>query len=133
MDNHFNWSMNKNKVLSLATPAPIFGGNPNFLSNTGIIQVGESVGSFWGLVRLGVWTPAEAAEAAKFASYRGGKPILPGDLKYLDVNGDYQINDADRVIIGDNNPDGWGGFFNNLRYKNWDFYLNCNIPMAMMC
>jgi len=119
----FNWSMNKNKVLSLATPAPIFGGNPNFLSNTGIIKVGESVGSFWGLVRLGVWTPAEAAEAAKFASYRGGKPILPGDLKYLDVNGDYQINDADRVIIGDNNPDGWGGFFNNLKYKNWDFVL----------
>ncbi len=119
----FNISMNRNKVLSLATPAPIFGGNPNFLSNTGIIQVGESVGSFWGLVRLGVWTPAEAAEAAKFASYRGGKPILPGDLKYLDVNGDYQINDADRIIIGNGNPDGWGGFFNDFKYKNWDFLI----------
>ena len=32
----FNISMNRNKVLSLATPAPIYSGNPNFLSNTGI-------------------------------------------------------------------------------------------------
>ncbi|HWJ90218.1 MAG TPA: TonB-dependent receptor [Flavisolibacter sp.] len=116
----FNISMNKNKVLSLATPAPIFGGNPNFLSNTGIIKVGEPVGSFWGLVRLGVWTQAEAAEAAKYASYRGGKPILPGDIKYLDVNHDYQINDADRVIIGHGSPKGWGGFLNNFRYGNFE-------------
>jgi TonB-linked SusC/RagA family outer membrane protein len=119
----FNISMNRNKVLALATPAPIFSGNPNFLSNTGIIQVGKPVASFWGLVRLGVWTEAEAAEAAKYASYRGGKPILPGDLKYLDVNGDYQINDADRVIIGNGSPKGWGGFFNNFRYKNFELLI----------
>ena len=119
----FNISMNRNKVLALATPAPIFSGNPNFLSNTGIIQVGKPVASFWGLVRLGVWTEAEAAEAARFASYRGGKPILPGDLKYLDVNGDYQINDADRVIIGNGSPKGWGGFFNNFRYKNLELLI----------
>ncbi len=119
----FNISMNRNEVLSLATPAPIFSGNPNFLSNTGIIKVGEPVASFWGLVRLGVWTPAEAAEARKFASYRGGKPILPGDLKYLDVNGDYKINDDDRVIIGNGSAKGWGGFFNNFKYKNFDLVI----------
>jgi hypothetical protein len=113
--------MNRNKVLSLATPADIFGvGNPGFTNETGIIRVGEQVGSFWGLVRQGVWTAAEAAEAAKFASYRGGKPILPGDIKYLDVNKDYIINDADRMIIGNGNPKAWGGFFNTFRYKRWD-------------
>jgi len=119
----FNISMNRNKVLSLATPAPIFSGNPNFLSNTGIIKVGEPVGSFWGLIRLGVWTEAERAEAAKFASYRGGKPILPGDIKYLDVNGDYAINDADRVILGNGSPKGWGSFVNNFRYKQFDLLI----------
>lgn len=119
----FNISMNRNKVLSLATPAPIFSGNPNFLSNTGIIKVGEPVGSFYGLVRLGVWTEAERAEAAKFTSYRGGKPILPGDLKYLDVDGNYAINDADRVIIGHGSPKGWGSFLNNFRYRQFDFLV----------
>jgi TonB-linked SusC/RagA family outer membrane protein len=119
----FNISFNKNKVLSLATPAPIFSGNPNFLSNTGIIQVGQPVGSFWGLIREGVWTEAERAEAAKYASYRGGKPILPGDLKYKDVTPDYAINDLDRVIIGNGNPKGWGSFSNDFSYKNFDLLI----------
>ncbi|AXY75422.1 TonB-dependent receptor [Paraflavitalea soli] len=117
----FNISLNKNKVLALATPADIFGvGNPNFTNQTGIIRVGEPVGSFWGLTRLGTWATKDAAEAAKFSnsSYRGGKPILPGDIRYLDVNGDYAINDADRSIIGNGNPDGWGSFFNTFKYKN---------------
>jgi hypothetical protein len=120
----FNISMNKNEVLSLATPADIFGtGGPNFTNQTNVIRVGESVGSFWGLVRLGVWTEAEAAEAAKFASYRGGKPILPGDIKYLDVDGDYAINDNDRMIIGNGNPDAWGGFFNSFKYRNFELLV----------
>jgi TonB-linked SusC/RagA family outer membrane protein len=121
----FNISMNQNKVLSLATPAPIFGvGNPGFTNQTGIIRVGDPVGSYWGLVRLGTWSDKEAAEAAKFTSYRGGKGMLPGDVKYLDVNGDYVINDADRMIIGNAYPDAWGSFINNLRYKQFDLVVD---------
>lgn len=117
----FNISFNKNKVLSLATPADVFAvGGPNFTNQTNIIRIGEPVGSFWGLVREGTWSTAEAAEAAKFKDYRGGKPILPGDIKYRDVNGDYAINDADRMIIGNGNPKGWGAFSNTFRYKDLD-------------
>lgn len=117
----FNISLNRNKVLSLATPSDIFGvGGPNFTNQTNVIRVGEPVGSFWGLVRLGTWSEAEQEEAAKFASYRNGLPMLPGDVKYLDVNGDYAINDADRMIIGNGNPKGWGAFLNSFRYKNFD-------------
>ncbi len=120
----FNISGNRNKVLELATPAPIFGvGNPNFTNQTGIIRVGDPVGSYWGLVRLGTWGTDEAAEAAKF-NYRGGKPVLPGDIKYLDVNGDYLINDADRMIIGNAYPDFYGSLINTFRYKNFDLTLD---------
>jgi len=120
----FNISMNRNKVLELATPADIFGvGNPGFTNETGIIRVGEPVGSFWGLKRLGTWSEAERAEAAKY-TYRGGKPLLPGDVKYLDVNGDFAINDDDRMIIGNGNPKGWGAFINNFRYKSWELLLD---------
>jgi TonB-dependent starch-binding outer membrane protein SusC len=121
----FNVSMNRNEILTLATPAPIFGvGNPSFTNQTGIIRVGDPVGSFWGLVRLGTWSEKEAAEAAQFSSYRGGKPMLPGDIKYLDVNGDKIINDADRMIIGNGNPDAWGAFINNFRYKNLELIVD---------
>jgi TonB-linked SusC/RagA family outer membrane protein len=119
----FNISVNRNKVLSLATPADIFGvGNPSFTNETGIIRVGEAVGSFWGLNRLGTWSEAERAEAAKY-TYRGGKTLLPGDIKYQDVNGDYAINDADRMIIGNGSPKAWGSFVNTFKYKNLDLLL----------
>ena len=49
--------------------------------------------------------------------------MLPGDIKYLDVNGDKKINDADRMIIGNGSPDAWGAFTNSLRFKNLDFTL----------
>ncbi|WP_339925597.1 TonB-dependent receptor [uncultured Cyclobacterium sp.] len=121
----FNFSANKNKVLSLATPADIFGvGGPNFTNQTNIIRIGEPVGSFWGLERLGVWSEAERAEAAEYVSYRNGLTILPGDIKYLDVNGDKAINDTDRMIIGNGNPKFWGALANNVTYKNWDLAID---------
>ncbi|HEX8532522.1 MAG TPA: SusC/RagA family TonB-linked outer membrane protein, partial [Cytophagales bacterium] len=121
----FNISLNRNKVLSLATPADIFGvGGPNFTNQTSVIRVGEPVGAFWGLVRLGVWGTAEADEAAKFRSYRNGLTILPGDIKYLDVNGDYAITDADRMIIGNGTPKAWGSFINTFRFHNLELVVD---------
>ncbi|WP_460636736.1 SusC/RagA family TonB-linked outer membrane protein [Larkinella harenae] len=120
----FNLSMNRNKVLSLATPSDIFNvGGPNFTNPTNIIRIGEPVGSFWGLTRLGTWSEAEREEAAKFTSYRNNLTILPGDIKYLDRNGDKIINDADRSIIGNGSPRGWGAFTNTFRLKNFDATL----------
>ena len=120
----FNISFNKNKVLSLATPSDIFNvGGPNFTNPTNIIRVGEPVGSFWGLTRLGTWGTDEADEAAKFVSYRNGLTILPGDIKYLDVNGDYAITDADRKIIGNGSPKAWGALTNTVTFKNLDLTL----------
>jgi TonB-linked SusC/RagA family outer membrane protein len=117
----FNISFNRNKVLSLATPSDIFNvGGPNFTNPTNVIRVGEPVGAFWGLTRVGVWSEAEREEAAKFVSYRNGLTMLPGDIKYLDVNGDKAITDADRSVIGNGSPKSWGAFTNTFRYKNFD-------------
>lgn len=120
----FNISFNRNKVLSLATPSDIFNvGGPNFTNPTNVIRIGEPVGSFWGLTRLGVWSESEREEAAKYTSYRNGLTILPGDIKYLDVNGDKAITDADRSIIGNGSPKSWGAMTNTFRYNNFDLTL----------
>ncbi|GAB4029343.1 TonB-dependent receptor [Spirosoma jeollabukense] len=120
----FNISLNRNKVLSLATPSDIFGvGGPNFTNQTNIIRIGEPVGSFWGLTRLGTWSEAERDQAAQFTSYRNGLTLLPGDIKYLDVNGDKAITDADRSIIGNGSPKGWGALTNNFKLGNFDATL----------
>jgi TonB-linked SusC/RagA family outer membrane protein len=121
---NFNLSLNRNKVLTLATPADIFNvGGPNFTNPTNVIRIGEPVGSFWGLTRLGVWSEAEREEAARFRSYRNNLTVLPGDIKYLDVNGDFAITDADRSIIGNGSPLAWGAMTNTVRFKNFDMTL----------
>jgi outer membrane receptor protein involved in Fe transport len=118
---NFNLSLNRNKVLTLATPADIFNvGGPNFTNPTNVIRIGQPVGSFWGLTRLGVWSEAERETAAKFRSYRNNLTILPGDIKYLDVNGDFAITDADRSIIGNGSPLAWGAMTNTVRYRRLD-------------
>lgn len=120
----FNISMNRNKILSLATPSDIFGiGGPNFTNPTNIIRVGEAAGSFWGLTRLGTWSEAEIQQAAKFVSYRNNLKILPGDVKYLDVNGDNIINDKDRQIIGNGSPKAWGSLLNTFKYRSLDLTI----------
>ena len=72
---------------------------------------------------MGVWSEAEREEAAKYTSYRNGLTILPGDIKYLDVNGDKAITDADRSIIGNGSPKSWGAMSNTFRYNNFDLTL----------
>ncbi len=122
---NFNISFNQNKVLSLATPSDIFNvGGPNFTNPTNIIRIGQPVGAFWGLTRLGIWSEAEREEAAKFTSYRNGLTILPGDIKYKDFNGDKAITDADRSIIGNGSPKFWGTLSNTFKYSRFDLTID---------
>jgi TonB-linked SusC/RagA family outer membrane protein len=117
----FNISFNRSKVLSLATPSDIFNvGGPSITNATSIIRIGQPAGAFWGLTRLGTWSEAERDQAAKFTTYRGAFKMLPGDIKYKDVNGDNAITDADRSIIGNGSPKGWGTLANTVRYGNFD-------------
>lgn len=54
-----------------------------------------------------------------------GKDVA-GELKYVDLNHDYEINEKDRTIIGDPNPDFTASMNIIIRYKNLDFsaFLN---------
>ena len=113
----FNISFLQNRILKLgAANDDIFPG-PNFLNQTNVLRVGQPVGSFFGLQRLGTWGTAEADEAKKYG-------LLPGDLKFQDQNGDGQINDQDRVLLGKNIPTGFGTFINNFRYKGFDLLVD---------
>ena len=48
---------------------------------------------------------------------------LPGDIKYVDQNGDGIINDMDRVYLGDPFPHMNFAVNVDLRYKKWDFSM----------
>lgn len=113
---NFNWTTNfifttnKNEVLKLNDGnADIFPG-PNFLGQNFVIRVGEPIGSFYGMTRLGTYSDKEADLAAEHG-------LKVGDRKYI-----YNADGSNYYsIIGQAYPKWTGTFSSSMRYKNWDF------------
>ena len=49
-----------------------------------------------------------------------------GDVHFIDQNGDGEISELDKVIIGDPNPDVYGNIFASVGYKHFKLDLNFN-------
>lgn len=99
-----NISKNVNKILFLADSSSTAGYSAENVTSTNIIQEGQSLGAFFGLRFLGV-DPAT------------------GDAIYNDLNGDGAITTDDATVIGNPNPDWFGGITNRLTYKNFDLSI----------
>ncbi len=82
-------------------------------------QRGSNVLAQWGYVAEGLFS--SAAEIAKSAVPFDKSTVLPGDIKYKDMNGDGIINAYDEVKIGDGDVPylTWGGGF-NLTWKQFN-------------
>lgn len=78
-----------------------------------ITQVGSPANLFYGYRTNGVYaTDAAAAQDNLSTRSTATGNLLPfkgGDIKFSDVNGDKIIDDKDRQVIGDPNPDFFGG------------------------
>lgn len=112
---NFNISFNRNKILALgenSTPMVLSGSA--FSGMQKINQIGKPVFSFYGYQYDGVYLNQAAIDADP-AHYAGAKP---GDGRYKDVDGNGQLNENDRTIIGNPNPDFIWGFTNRFSYKN---------------
>ena len=81
-----------------------------------ITRVGENPYQFYGLETLGVYSTSEEANTADLKNYQGNS-YRAGDMKYQNINSDEIIDENDKVIIGDPNPDFYGGIFTSFRYK----------------
>ena len=120
-----NASYNKNKVGSIPTEDGIIHGATNSLYNNSEefyrAADGHPIGYFWGYKTNGIFqTNAEAQNAT--VTPLQSKPVA-GDMKYVDVNGDGKITEADKTDIGDPNPDLMYGLTISLEYKAFDFSL----------
>jgi len=119
-----NFASNKNTVLSLGGATQIFAGEvANIGQNltSGIIKVGEPLGSFYGYVTNGLYQ--STGEITDLVDPQAKKP---GDRKYLDLNNDKQINDNDRTIIGSAQPKYIGGLNNTFTYHGFELTVFLN-------
>ena len=57
------------------------------------------------------------------AYFKAGDPI------WVDVNGDYIIDEKDKVIVGNSQPRMTGGISINLRYKAFSINTNCSFTL----
>jgi TonB-linked SusC/RagA family outer membrane protein len=111
----FNFSRNRNEVTTLATDTDVN------LGSGLILREGQPIGTFYGYQFEGIFqSDEEAAESAVFVTQQSGpNQAKAGDRKYKDVVEDGVINEADRTILGNAQPDFTWGLNNNIGYKNF--------------
>jgi TonB-linked SusC/RagA family outer membrane protein len=87
--------------------------------------VGENIGTWTGYKVDGLYDSWAEIEASSISTING-RDLVPGDPKYVDLNGDGEINLSDIDIIADTQPLFYGGLYNNIKYKNFgfSFFLN---------
>jgi hypothetical protein len=85
-----------NDVEALLENQPIPAGRVNTNVNATSTAVGHPVGAFYMLKQEGIFQTPEDV----FTHASQGSPVRPGDVKYLDVNGDGVIDQNDRVFAG---------------------------------
>lgn len=118
---NFNVSTLENEVTEVNGTAFIEGGGFGVGQPAAArMEVGMPLGYFYGYKTDGIFQNAQ--EVANHPSQSAlGAEAMPGDIRYVDVNGDGAIDANDRTYIGDPIPDVTLGFNLSLNYKNFDF------------
>ena len=121
----FQWELGfsvghyKNKVLALDEDsyiASVYGGEVATME-------GYPVGVFWGYKTDGVIASQREIDEMENPLYQldateTPQYFKPGDVKFVNIAGeDGLINDKDKTIIGDPNPDIYGNIFTTFSYK----------------
>lgn len=119
----FNISTYKNKMTSIGTGNPITGGTYQGGNSATRTEVGESIGYFYGYKTAGLFQTKE--EIDNWAVQRGtdNSGLEPGDLKFVDVNGDGVVNGDDRTKRGSPDPDFLYGLNLGVNYKHWELNM----------
>ena len=127
----WNMAYNHNEVTEVKSNQTYNnGGNDLLAQNTGYMarfEEGHPIGYFWGYKTEGVMQNEADVQAyldknckGNAANSKQGTDIKPGDLKFVDVNGDGVINDDDKTELGNPHPDVTMGISLGASYKGFD-------------
>ena len=88
---------------------------------------GQPIGYFWGYKTAGIFQDTQEIDEWRAA----GNGILqsnvqPGDVRFVDRNHDGQINNKDKVNLGNGTPDFTLGLNLGFVYKGFDFSIVAN-------
>jgi TonB-linked SusC/RagA family outer membrane protein len=127
---NINGSYNKNEVTQIDNTEGIIHGATDVLSQGTSefyrLQVGYPMGFFYGYKADGIFQNWDEVNAYT----KDGQAIIPGaqpgDVRFVDINGDGKINEDDKTMIGCGWPKYKLGFSINLGYKGFDFLVTAS-------
>lgn len=120
----------KNEVTALPGGKSL---ETNLYGATILTEVGQPVGVFYGYKTEGVFTTqAQADNAALYqVNERGQREYFAaGDMHFADLDGNHVIDEADRTVIGDPNPDIYGNIYTRLVWKQWTLNATMNYSLG---
>ncbi|HEX8328935.1 MAG TPA: TonB-dependent receptor [Hymenobacter sp.] len=100
--------------------------SPTFQSAPATVgQAGLPLGAFYLIKANGIFQSQEEVDAHNKNGVKIQPNAKPGDIRFVDYNGDGQISAADRQLLGDPTPKFSYGFGSNLAWKGLDlsFYF----------
>lgn len=127
-----NIAYNHNEVGNIPTKDGIIHGTSNMLYDNSEefyrAENGHAIGYFWGYKTAGIFQNQQEIDdwVAAGNGVLQGASVVPGDVKYYDIDHDGQIGEADKVDLGNGIPDITYGFNVALFYKDFDFALTAN-------
>ena len=95
-------------------------------------QVGTAAGVFYGYKTQGVYaTQAEAdADGYYLVNDKDQREYFgAGDMRFVDRDKNGVIDERDRFVIGDPNPDVYGNIYTRVSWKNWS--LNATVRYSL--
>ena len=115
----FMWQSNLNFAWQKDKIEELSNGKEDDINNAWFI--GESISVYYGYENAGLWQESDAEEMQKFND--NGEKFSAGMVRPVDQNGDYKINEEDRVILGNQNPRLTAGWTNTLSWKGLELTL----------
>lgn len=119
----FNIARNKNEVTRLGNAAGFIQSESSIISQgtdpVWRVETGYPVGFFYGYETAGIFQNQQ-----QITDWQGGflqSNPQPGDVIFVDTNGDGSVTPDDKTMIGNPHPDFNIGFGFNFGYKGFDF------------
>ena len=130
LQNGFTWESTVNAAYQKDEIVELAYGKNDMVDNSWFI--GQSLGVYYGVQGDGLWqdTPEDLAEMEKFNA--NGHDFSPGSVRPVDQNGDYIIDDEDRVILGQKSPKWTFGWTNNFSWKGIELGITMYGRMGYM-
>ena len=109
---------NKNEILDLNSETPMY---INQIGNSYVtmLKAGYPINVFYGYVTDGIFQNQK--EVDMHATQVGA---APGDIRFKDLNNDGVINDEDRTVLGNPNPNWFFSMSNSLSYRGFELSVS---------